>query len=117
MTDLTVFVPPDTEVTLAHVEKINDRGEIFGDAVLPNGDIRAFILVPAGDDDPATTAIAPQRKAVNSIIGASASASAMAAARAQLARRRNGSWVRAPLGARLAPKGRILREGPALENF
>jgi probable HAF family extracellular repeat protein len=103
MTDLTVFVPPGAGVTLVHVEKINDRGEIFGDAVLANGDGRAFILIPEGDDDAPATAISPQRMAKSSIPG-TPSASAMAAARAQLARRRNGSWLRAHLGARLAPK-------------
>jgi probable HAF family extracellular repeat protein len=50
--DLNVFVPPGSDLTLGDTEKINDRGEIFGSALLPNGDDRAFLLVPCeGDDD------------------------------------------------------------------
>jgi hypothetical protein len=30
---------------------ISDRGEVTGDAVLPNGDARAFLLIPDGDCD------------------------------------------------------------------
>lgn len=31
---------------------INDRGEIAGTAVRPNGDLRAFVLIPCDDDHP-----------------------------------------------------------------
>jgi len=50
--DLNVFVPPGSDLTLKEVEKINDRGEMFGEGVLSNGDSRAFLLIPVGNDDP-----------------------------------------------------------------
>jgi probable HAF family extracellular repeat protein len=46
MTDLNVFVPPSSDLTLVEVEKINDRGEMFGTATTPSGDSHAFLLVP-----------------------------------------------------------------------
>jgi len=52
MLDLNVLVPPVSDLTLADVEKINDRGEMFGNAALPNGDARAFLLIPCDDDHP-----------------------------------------------------------------
>ena len=50
--DLNVFVPPGSDLTLTDVEKINDRGEMFGEGMLSNGDSRAFLLIPVGNDDP-----------------------------------------------------------------
>jgi hypothetical protein len=47
MIDLNDFVPPGSDLTLVEVEKINDRGEIFGMATLPDGDERAFVLIHA----------------------------------------------------------------------
>jgi probable HAF family extracellular repeat protein len=49
--DLNDFVPSDSGLTLGDTEQINDRGEIFGSAVLPNGDQRAFVLIPCQGDD------------------------------------------------------------------
>ena len=50
--DLNVFVPPGSDLTLTDVEQINDGGEMFGEGVLSNGDSRAFLLIPVGNDDP-----------------------------------------------------------------
>jgi hypothetical protein len=33
-----------------HVTTINDRGEIAGTALLPNGETHAYLLVPCGED-------------------------------------------------------------------
>ena len=52
MLDLNVLVPPSSDLTLADVEKINDRGEMFGNAALPNGDARAFLLIPCDENHP-----------------------------------------------------------------
>ena len=46
--DLNSFVPPDSDLTLIEATVINDRGEISGIASLPNGDQRAFLLIPCG---------------------------------------------------------------------
>jgi probable HAF family extracellular repeat protein len=51
MIDLNVFVPPGSDLTLADVEEINDNGEMFGSALLPNGDARAFLLIPCGEGE------------------------------------------------------------------
>jgi probable HAF family extracellular repeat protein len=50
--DLNVFVPPDSELTLGDVEHINDQGEMFGNAALPNGDVHAFVLIPCDEHHP-----------------------------------------------------------------
>ncbi len=44
--NLNVFVPAGSGITLEDVEMINDRGELFGEAFLDNGDSRAFLLIP-----------------------------------------------------------------------
>jgi probable HAF family extracellular repeat protein len=49
--DLNDFVPPGSDLTLGDAEEINDRGEIFADASLPNGDHRAVVLIPCQYDD------------------------------------------------------------------
>jgi len=51
MIDLNVFVPPGSNLSLPDVETINDGGEIFGSAVLPNGDTHAFLLIPCGEGE------------------------------------------------------------------
>jgi probable HAF family extracellular repeat protein len=52
MTDLNVFVPPSSTLTLTQATFIDDRGEITAEGVLPNGDQRAVLLIPchAGDE-------------------------------------------------------------------
>jgi probable HAF family extracellular repeat protein len=49
--DLNDFVPPGSDLTVLDAEEINDRGEIFADASLPNGDHRAVVLIPCQGDD------------------------------------------------------------------
>jgi probable HAF family extracellular repeat protein len=49
MTDLNAFVPPGSGLTLANAGFINDRGEIAGLGVLPNGNTHAILLVPCGE--------------------------------------------------------------------
>jgi probable HAF family extracellular repeat protein len=47
MTDLSVFAPPGSSLTpWGDGAVINDRGEIAGVRVLPDGDLHAFLLVP-----------------------------------------------------------------------
>ena len=44
--DLNDFVPPGSDLRLTDGETINDRGEIAGSGMLPNGDFHAVVLIP-----------------------------------------------------------------------
>jgi probable HAF family extracellular repeat protein len=46
MIDLNDFVPPGSDLTITDGETINDRGEIAGSGMLPNGDFHAIVLIP-----------------------------------------------------------------------
>src|SRR5712692_7586757 len=63
MIDLNDFVPPGSDLTITDGETINDRGEIAGSGMLPNGDFHAILLVPCGsnpsDSDGCRDATAP----------------------------------------------------------
>jgi|SRR5215471_13675835 len=66
MFDLNTLVSPASNLNLFFPTIINDRGEIAGQAQLPNGDVRAFLLIPCdgqhsdekgcGDEGDASTA-------------------------------------------------------------
>ena len=51
MVDLNSLVAPNSNFHLAGAAEINDRGEIAGVGVLPNGDQHAVLLVPCASDD------------------------------------------------------------------
>jgi probable HAF family extracellular repeat protein len=51
MVDLNNLVSPSDGLQLTSAQYVSDSGEITGDAVLPNGDSRAFLLIPDGDCD------------------------------------------------------------------
>jgi probable HAF family extracellular repeat protein len=46
MVDLNTLIPPGSKLRLVEAQYINDRGEIAGFGVLPNGDGHAFLLIP-----------------------------------------------------------------------
>ena len=46
MIDLNRFVPKGSHLTVTDGETINDRGEIAGSGMLPNGDFHAVVLIP-----------------------------------------------------------------------
>lgn len=48
--DLNTLVPPGSDLTLTDADFINNRGEIAGAGVLPNGDTHAFLLIPCSAD-------------------------------------------------------------------
>ncbi|HEV2728467.1 MAG TPA: hypothetical protein VGV15_00420, partial [Terriglobales bacterium] len=48
--DLNDFVPPGSDLRVTDGETINDRGEIAGSGMLPNGDFHAIVLIPCGKD-------------------------------------------------------------------
>jgi hypothetical protein len=50
MVDLNTLVPPGSGIDLAGGVSINDRGEISGEGVLPNGDIHAILLIPCDEN-------------------------------------------------------------------
>jgi probable HAF family extracellular repeat protein len=47
--DLNTLIRQDGTLRLVFANNINDRGEIAGIGTLPNGDVRAYVLVPRGD--------------------------------------------------------------------
>jgi probable HAF family extracellular repeat protein len=83
--DLNVFVPPGSNLVLTDVEEINDRGEMFGSAVLPNGDGRAFLLIPVCADGTEGCADAPLDQAVVALSRATSGAAAKAMTAPELA--------------------------------
>jgi probable HAF family extracellular repeat protein len=50
--DLNTLIPTGSGLELAVAFSINDRGEIDGNAVFPNGDMHAFVLIPCDEDHP-----------------------------------------------------------------
>jgi hypothetical protein len=46
---LNTVVPAGSGLTLTEGVSINDRGEIAANAVLPNGDVHAVLLIPVGE--------------------------------------------------------------------
>jgi len=48
MIDLNTLIPPGSSVHLSTPATINDRGEITGLGILPNGDVHVFLLIPCG---------------------------------------------------------------------
>jgi probable HAF family extracellular repeat protein len=52
ITDVNTLVAGGSNVTVINAFDINDRGEIAGFGFLPNGDARAFLLVPCDGNHP-----------------------------------------------------------------
>jgi probable HAF family extracellular repeat protein len=72
MIDLNSLIHPGSALTVREGDEINDRGEIAGEAVLPNGDPHAVLLVPDGDcDEECEVRIATSQK--NATVAAQAS--------------------------------------------
>jgi probable HAF family extracellular repeat protein len=51
MVDLNTLIPANSGIYLFIATNINDRGEIAGSGVVPNGDVHAVLLTPCGEDD------------------------------------------------------------------
>jgi len=95
--DLNVFVPPGSDLELVEANAINNRGEIAGLALRPNGDAHAFLLVPKegnGDAEAATVAgqddAAPATRTASTGTHTRLTRDGLAALRARLARRHRG---------------------------
>jgi probable HAF family extracellular repeat protein len=54
--DLNIFVPLGSDLQLTQATFVNDRREITVQGVLPNGDTRAVLLVPDGQDETVVSA-------------------------------------------------------------
>jgi probable HAF family extracellular repeat protein len=51
MLDLNTLILPGSNLTAREGDYINDRGEIAGRGVLPNGDVHAILLIPCHPED------------------------------------------------------------------
>ena len=51
MIDLSIFVPPGSDLTLTQGAYINDQGEILVTGMLTNGDLRTILLIPCGEGE------------------------------------------------------------------
>jgi hypothetical protein len=49
MLDLNEFVPLGSDLVITDGETINDRGDIAGSGMLPNGDFHAVVLIACGE--------------------------------------------------------------------
>jgi probable HAF family extracellular repeat protein len=107
--DLNVFVPAGLGLTLNEVEQINDRGEVFGIGTLANGDLRAFLLLPVGDDDPEGISATPENLSALAARTAQLSASATGARKTQ--REMLAGWR-----ARLTQRYHVPGPGTGLTN-
>jgi probable HAF family extracellular repeat protein len=54
--DLNTLIPPDSGLTLTGAIYINDRGEIAGFGLSPNGNEHAYLLIPCDSDHPGVQA-------------------------------------------------------------
>jgi len=64
--DLNSLVNPPSDAQMHVPSYINQRGEITGTAILPNGDVHAVVLIPNGSRSAATQAnptVAPSPRA------------------------------------------------------
>jgi probable HAF family extracellular repeat protein len=52
MLDLNTLIPSGSGLQLVGAVDINDRGEIVGSGVLPNGDFHAILLIPCDENHP-----------------------------------------------------------------
>jgi probable HAF family extracellular repeat protein len=50
MVNLNALIPSDSAMYLIWAVQINDRGEITGFGVLPNGDLHSFLLLPCDEN-------------------------------------------------------------------
>jgi probable HAF family extracellular repeat protein len=50
--NLNSLIVPSSQIRFGHAVFINDRGEISGDGYLPNGDVRAIVLIPCDENHP-----------------------------------------------------------------
>jgi hypothetical protein len=101
MVDLNTLVLPGSNLTLTGVTFINDRGEIAGAGMLPNGDTHAVLLIPANAEEIAAASAFPVAKAAPITKSPTPSAesqtpSGLAAWRARLAQRYHIPGLEAP---------------------
>ncbi len=52
LVNLNTLIPPGSEIVLGSADSANDRGEIVALGTLPNGDLRAVLLIPCDENHP-----------------------------------------------------------------
>ncbi len=52
MVDINTLVVPGSELQVVDAFDINERGEVAGGALLPNGEEHAFVLIPCDENHP-----------------------------------------------------------------
>jgi hypothetical protein len=56
-TDLNSLITPSSPLRLVSANGINDSGQIVGDAIYPDGSIRAYLLTPIVPEPASLTAV------------------------------------------------------------
>ena len=98
--DLNDFVPPGSDLRVTDGETVNDRGEIAGSGMLPNGDFHAVVLIPCdaehgdseGCQDSGQNAKPPQVRSAHNLAG-SVTAGQKLSARELMDRFRSGRHI------------------------
>jgi probable HAF family extracellular repeat protein len=106
--DLNEFVPPGSDLRVTDGETINDRGEIAGSGMLPNGDFHAVVLIPCdaehgdseGCQDGGQNAKPPQVRPAHNLAGSVTDGQKLSA-RELMDRLRSGRHI---LGLRFSTK-------------
>ena len=106
MIDLNAFVPPESDLTITDGETINDRGEIAGSGMLPNGDFHAILLVPCSsnpsDSDGCRDATAPVAVHNNNV------------SRPTQHKSTTNPFMRRPFGNSMMPRNPLVKTLPGL---
>lgn len=100
--DLNIFVPPDAGLQLTEAQFIGEGGEIAGVALLANGDVHAFLLIPSEADDANSDSaiaiseadMAPATQRPTQVAHGKLTQEKLAALRARLAHRTRGFSAR-----------------------
>ena len=103
--DLNTLVRPPSDLQLLDAQFINDRGEITGTAVLPNGEQHAYVLIPedsiklplaTNPTGPAQSEVTPDTQRSSNALQSRMTPERLAAMRAQLAHRHRSFGFRSP---------------------
>jgi hypothetical protein len=70
MVDINTLVLPGSDLVVVDTFYINERGEIAALGALPNGDVHAIVLVPAGEEEIAAASALPATHAVPTAVRA-----------------------------------------------
>jgi hypothetical protein len=63
MVEINTLVLPGSDIVVVNAIYINDRGEIAGNGILPNGDFHDVLLIPPSAEEIAAATALPATKA------------------------------------------------------